>query len=1507
MARYDWPGPAPTGEAPFVPTDHYYRLWRSVAAGLADSIAQDFNAKLAAAAGLTDAQVDARRWLPLGPSTVLGALGDGRVAMGGCIRDLQVSPDGKRVYAASPGGGVWYSGDAGRTWSPLGGMATIPDAGAAGRSPTSPVVAALHVDFGADATADIVHAGTGEPPPHPVLLGIAASGTRGVGILKLTSPVATALATPNGAHWAREAPNLAGAGVYRLARDPAAADHMIAATSLGLFERNAAFSANAPWAEVRVATSTRPGDERLAVTDVAWVPPATSPAAPARLFVALVQLGKGDIQSGLYVSEAGTGGPFTRIDLPDQATRRRIALAAAMPAAVGGNHPQILYALSSGGPNNALLWRIDGAGPARKVAKVPPLLFAGERVVDGVRRETVDDSWYDMALALDPSDPATLFLGGGAEAGLQGWIAAFYRCRLTGTAAADDFELDYSLAPGESPRSDPTFQGDGIPANVHAIRVAPDGRTAWVAGNGGLFVSERLDVPGSFVSRGDGLATLECGFAASHAASPAPLLASAHGTGVLRRIGDALWQRLPLGDDGGGLAFHPDAGSASHFVAQQRRASWNGLGHFDPPVIRPGMGESRFAPEAARSLNYMSPAAKAGSAAGKARLAIGTHRLWLSEEWDPKSPPATRMAWQTLPSGKDPAGTASPDFEADAVDKEVGPILSARWLVDGSGAADPSRLLALHERAILRFSPKAGGGWEAKVLAFFKNKRITENSHIPDHGDPADELPQLAPWPAIAAQRASKAGDAAFKGSFYVATMGHSKAGSGGVVVESDRMDGVWWFDGKSQFFPTGFRANATRAPALALICDPDDSAIVYVGTSLGVWQGVIDETGAKPAWTWALLGFGLPEAPVHDLSIHGTAGGVKLLRAATRSRGLWELDISAAPASVGRAFLRVHELDTRQVLPTPLDDLLSLEGAPGPLSPCFSPDIGVVLEAPPGWAATGPSEADLALAPALTDESDSAGGEMRAQRVVPAKHRGFVLAHFRHVRPSAGIKIALLKLRLAPGEGDGRGVALSDTWKDAVVRLVADGLGATLVGRWKRASDPAASHPSSNAVTVANAVSSPALPVDAARPAAAGFTLDLEAAKIGERYLLIAVMSAPEDPLTRAELDGATVGDLVRNARHVCARTIAVTSPAAFFPHVLLDHLDAAGTSVVAGTVAATPAAQKTTFYDASQASTTRDALLQGELDAILNKPVYKRIAKDIAVSVVDLAGPHKFAPRYAAHNDRMNFYAASTAKVNGMLAAYQLLADAKDFLVRTPGIGTMADLAAGMRSEWRAGGIRSKDHPDIENVLALNPGPPVAIGLRPDLLARFAQISHGNENGSTAIVLLNFPFVASTLLAHGLFSPADKSGLWSRKTFGAIFWRNWNAAPTAKPRERDLPNWGRENPYPGLPSDSVSAAAITQFLVLAAQGRLIDRASSSAMLNHLRTGGCFPAPFDQSPLAGGFTSVKCGVLKGNKHLPLYFKDGAGPREYVITILSRDNRWATTGTALFKDLLTLV
>ena len=105
--------------------------------------------------------------------------------MSGRIRDLAVSPDGQRAYAVSAKGGVWYSGDAGATWAPVGGWA--------GRSVNSLgngnmfSGGALLVDFsGGLAAIDVVMVGTGEP--RPILTETGSSSQGGIGVLVALGP-----------------------------------------------------------------------------------------------------------------------------------------------------------------------------------------------------------------------------------------------------------------------------------------------------------------------------------------------------------------------------------------------------------------------------------------------------------------------------------------------------------------------------------------------------------------------------------------------------------------------------------------------------------------------------------------------------------------------------------------------------------------------------------------------------------------------------------------------------------------------------------------------------------------------------------------------------------------------------------------------------------------------------------------------------------------------------------------------------------------------------------------------------------------------------------------------------------------------------------------------------------------------------------------------------------------------------------------------------------------------
>jgi hypothetical protein len=1516
MARYDWPGSSPPSEDDKLGlrNSHAQRLWNNVADGLLREAQSGLYAALAALAeaGVSEAELDRKRWLPIGPSAIVGGRPRGKPRQTGRVRDLKfaANPDGSlRVYAASANGGVWFSRDSGQSWSPLGGMATTPDRDARSRSGNSSVIGCLDVKFGANADADTIYAGTGEPVKlhYGDAAEDAAPGgmSGGIGILKLMRPVSAVLADPSGDHWQREAPNLTGAGIYRIVRDPdpdpAHPETLVAATTFGLFKRQGAFARNAEWQRVTIAPFNVENTDRVFATDAVWVPAATLPvAAPARLFVGLVNLGDTNRETAVYVCENLVTGPFDKIALPGYAGRRRIALAAVMPRpARPDEHPRVTYVLS-GKAMEPRLWRIDGT-VARRVRDMPPTLFGQD--------DDRDQSWYDMAIDTDASDQRRIFFGGKAV----GRGAALFRCRVLGDPAADDLEVDFDPANNDSPGDDSTHVGVGVHEDVHTVRVSADGQHVWVGCDGGVFHSSERGGRETFEARNTGLAVAQSGYVASHPAHAGPVASGTQDNGVITRVSDTIWEYRPWGNDGGGGVFHPQPARAAFLAGQYTNASWHGNGTFDPPVEREALRTRDYRFEKTRSNFYSGPATAPGAIAGKARLAIGTFRLWLTDDWDPLAPRPPLMAWRSLPSASDPYAGASPNKDQDQLERHSGNIISVKWLdpgvVDGTTFRN-SKLLVLHERAIaLIYQVDGVDRWKRDLLTGDEkeSKRLTKDSDIPANGAPSKRLPWLGAWSDIAVHRATKAGDASFKGSFYVATTSYSKLTNTG-FSEAPRMDTLWWYDGHGKFYPTGLRNEGNKAPAFAVICDPENADFVYVGTAMGVWRGIFTQVGnAAPAWTWTMFSIGLPEVVVQDLSFHWNPaapnGGLKLLRAATEARGVWEVDLSANPASVGKSFLRVHPLDTRHIMPTSLANLTDDKTAPPPDYPrCLSPDIAIIDGLAPGAA---PTEADfVALSRHNEIDTGPVGSRFKVQQVTVGRHAAHVLAHHRHSNPlpAADCKIVLLKRRLTPAEGDGGGIALSAAWRTAVVNLLVNGQNATLDDRWKNVSASEASNPVNNAVTAAAAIRNPSGPIDARMPRAATFQCELSGTSFGQRYLLLAIMTTSRDPLQAAELGGATVADTVLNSRHVCARTLQVAPVSAVFAHVLREHLDRATGTIKTETVPATPDELDNNFYNAGRAGTVKNESLQTALEEVLNRPAFRPFRADIAVALADLSGAvNKLAPRYAGFNDRMNFYAASTGKVPGMLAAYQLRADTRDVLANTPTITSFAELETEMRRRWVQFGIAPPHHPDFANVLEWQPGTPPTVDLNPELLDRFRHISVENENGSTAIVLMKFPFIASTVLAHGLFSPVDRTGLWCRTSYGDI---------TYGGRPMSIDAWSaRDNPFPDTPSNSVSAAQITQFMILAAQGRVIDRETSRAILRHLDTGGCYSdevKPIGQGLEAIGDVSVKCGYFGDVSHDPVYFKATTGPREFVCTLLTRNSR-KTIARALFTELIALM
>ena len=973
----------------------------------------------------------------------------------------------------------------------------------------------------------------------------------GVGILRLAVPVSSALANPAANPWVQEAPNLAGQGIFRIASNPLDANWLVAATTHGLFARFWDAGSNKwIWVAVASAPFTAQSSKRLMATDAVWVPAVTSntPTVPARLFVAVVNMSLVQgapppvPRSGIYVRDAGST-TYTWLPLPHYAEGSRLALAAAIDPGTATEPPsQVIYVLGSAGANQPRLWRIDSEagniGPAavREVEYLPPQLFGG--ICTGLPT-TGDQSWYDMAVAVDPTNHRRIFLGGSTEYAKNQWNASLYRFTLQGSRSDAFINLDFDVIGClKTPWLDAGFIGEGVHADVHCITLSPDGTQVWVGCDGGIFASSAGGARGSFKARNTGLAIAECGFIASHPRHPGSVAAGTQDNGVIRRIGDSIWLHYWPGD-GGGVQFHPQSGSEAHLIGQYVRANWRGSGRFDKPIGRPMVSGADFNRENNQSMFYSGAAAAAGTGSA-GRLAIGTYRVWLAENWSPAMPWSPTQ-WRTLPSNSDPLAAFPRDFMRDRVNHNEGTIISVKWLNPGiaalSGFKDSS-LIVLYERAIARFDQDTFGYWHRKIVTGSKYPRATENAQILGNAAEA-HLPAVGAWSEIAPHRKVQAGaPLGFTGSFYVATTGRSETGSGGSLIESNWMDTLWWFDGLGSFYPTGLRNHGTKAPALAVICDPQSPDTLYAGTALGVWKGTLM---AGPVWTWKPFSIGLPEAVVQDLSIHWDPANptLKLLRAALQARGVWEVDISAAPTSVGKSFLRVHPLDTRQILPSKLVNLTEEDAAATPYSPCLSPDINVVAAVPAHWHGN-PTEADLFEHKRVVK---SIAPSIRAEKVGAQTQSAFVLVHYRHTNaaPVGAFKVALLKRRLTEQEGDGRGVALSPTWKGQILSLLANGSSGVLDDGWSRAEASEAAVNVSNTINVANGVRHPLGPIDARTPSAALFTLRLTGATAGRRYLLLAVMSSVSDPLSLAGSTPTTVEALVLNNRHACARLIYV------------------------------------------------------------------------------------------------------------------------------------------------------------------------------------------------------------------------------------------------------------------------------------------------------------------------------------------------------------------------------
>jgi hypothetical protein len=910
----------------------------------------DGAALAAAMAPMAFPAANADRWVPIGPTVTRRGQAMSRPRTSGRIRDIAVSADGQRAYASSAKGGLWYTDDAGSTWAPIGGWA--------GRS-VNPQGngnmfsgGALLVDFGATAGTDKVLFGTGEPTPALSETGSSAQG--GIGVLAALGPANDPIdADP----WEPDTGGavLGGLGVWRLVRHPAATalsiaappaqDRVLAATTNGLYlgirSQLPLVPAAPPAGPMLPPQLPLPARDGFTWTACATAGPALAP--PLRDVTDVVWLANGPTtrivyavgRTGVFFSDdnGATSTPIAALQAPGVVFANRISLTL-LP---GTSRMYVLAEVTVGGVPTPSLWQLTDvlATPQTAVAVpgVPANLF-------GDPTTPPTQAWYDHGFAAEVAGANDrIYLGGStvqprtdAEGEWSGSLFCFETPSPPAAVAAlvPPTGVSRRLNPPAGDGADIAgLIGNNVHADIHAIRLAGPAaptRHVWVGCDGGVYVSEHSGRVNTFAARNSGLATLEPIFLGNHPTSSHYLAAGFQDNGSQVRVGDTVWEEAFLGD-GGGTVFHPIRSDI--IVTQYTTGTWNGVpasDYVDPLTRSAGMagGTGREGGAAA----FYSGAATIADSANTARVALGTNRVWLTDNLGAGVP----MRWRTLPypagterdtrpGGGDPVaqqafgvpGFVNPNFVNGGV-STADQVIDLAW----QSATD---LLVIHRGGLVRYTntSKAAGTWTSTTWTL---------------GTGGVPLAANAVMTAIAPVPGGL--------DFYVATLGSRV---------NPAMETVWFFDNATATFTaTGLRraldfsgppiVAGPRDPCFALAVDPANLTDVFAGTATGVWRG--RRTGPA-AWTWTPFMNGLPQATVQDLRIWqdpaGGAGSPRLLRAGMQSRGVWEVDL--ARAETRRTYVRVHQRDDRRMLPTPMANPRRRPTAP--VEPVFaSPDITI-------------------------------------------------------------------------------------------------------------------------------------------------------------------------------------------------------------------------------------------------------------------------------------------------------------------------------------------------------------------------------------------------------------------------------------------------------------------------------------------------------------------------------------------------------------------------------------
>ena len=501
-------------------------------------------------------------WVPVGPApldTSAGALETRNASpAAGRASALAVDPtDSMTLYAGYALGGVWKTVDGGATWAPLMDL-----------EPTL-AVGALAIDPAAPQT---IYVGTGEPAPY--------LGYSGEGVFKSTDGGQT-FAKIGGA-------TLDGLTIGRIFLD-GAAGHLYATAFYGGLGRGDICNFDVDDPAQGLYRSDDGGDTWTIllsgqVTDLE----VDTSVVPRRIFV-------GQFSAGALRSDDGGASWVAPAGLPKKPSRVELAIAPTDPtvvyAGLGDQQSASVYVSQDGGKTFALM---PGA----------PDYCTGQ-------------CYYDNAVAVDPGDAKTLYVGGS--------LCGVWKTS-NGTDPAPTW-VNASLQGQDCGGGDNWFVGYVHP-DVHAIAFDPSApATVFAASDGGLARSS--DGGATWTQLNAGVATLQLYALCADPTSAVNLYGGAQDNGAFMRTGTSLtWTGVSSGD-GGYCAVDPKnpklvLGSTDYGSVFRTTTGFKGTPSFvfetDPSTCTAG------APGCGDRVGFIAPLVGDPSTAGT--FYVGTHRLY---------------------------------------------------------------------------------------------------------------------------------------------------------------------------------------------------------------------------------------------------------------------------------------------------------------------------------------------------------------------------------------------------------------------------------------------------------------------------------------------------------------------------------------------------------------------------------------------------------------------------------------------------------------------------------------------------------------------------------------------------------------------------------------------------------------------------------------------------------------------------------------------------------------